>query len=153
MLTSSHSDRGDEGASLLSDTTSDIESFHYLEKSPINRRSPSTCRSTVRSLFSALLPPFHFRFTFRFIRYLVAIAAAILVFRLLFVHGPRLPTRLQRPFSNKAAYRLERPIDTRIIGLIFFGRRDRALILDCYLKNNLVSSGGWLDEVVLGVKY
>lgn len=35
--------------------------------------------------------------------------------------------------------------------MIFFGRRDRASILDCYLKNNLVSSGGWLDEVVLGV--
>jgi hypothetical protein len=46
---------------------------------------------------------------------------------------------------------LERPKDTRIIGLIFFGRRDRASILDCYLKNNLVSSGGWLDEVVSGV--
>jgi hypothetical protein len=81
VLASSHSDRGDEGASLLSDTTSDIESFHYLEKLPINRRSPSTCRSTIRSLFSALLPLFHFRFTFRFIRYLIAIAAAIIVFR------------------------------------------------------------------------
>jgi hypothetical protein len=46
---------------------------------------------------------------------------------------------------------LERPKDTNIVGLIFFGRRDRASILDCYLKNNLVRSGGWLDEVVWGV--
>ena len=35
--------------------------------------------------------------------------------------------------------------------MIVFGRRDGASILDCYLKNNLVSSGGWLDEVVWGV--
>jgi hypothetical protein len=145
------SDRGDEGAGLLFNTTSDTESFHHLEKSTANRRSPSKRRPAIRSLSSTLLPLYHFRFTFRFIRYLIAIAAAILVFGLLLVHDPRLPTKLPHPFSNKAAYRLERPKDTRIIGLIFFGRRDRASILDCYLKNNLVSSGGWLDEVVWGV--
>jgi hypothetical protein len=94
-----------------------------------------------------LLPLYHFRFTFRFIRYLIAITAAVLVFELSSIHGLRLPTKLSHLFSNKAACRLERPKDTRIIGLIFFGRRDRASILDCYLKNNLVNSGGWLDEV------
>lgn len=119
-ITRTMSDRGDEGASLLSNTTNDIESFHYLEKSPINRRSPSSYRSVIRSLSSALLPLFHFRFTFRFIRCLIAIAAAVLVFRLSFVHDPRLPTKLQRPFSNKAAYWLKRQKDTRIISLIFF---------------------------------
>jgi hypothetical protein len=35
--------------------------------------------------------------------------------------------------------------------LIFFDRRDRVSIFDCYLKNNLVSSDGWLDEVGWGV--
>jgi hypothetical protein len=79
-------------------------------------------------------------------------AAAVLVFGLLFVRGPRLPTKLQRPFTNKAAYRLERPKDTGIVGLIFFGRQDRASIHDCYLKNNnLVSSGGWLMRLTGGV--
>jgi hypothetical protein len=100
-------------------------------------------------LFAACPPRsylfYHFRFTFRVIRYLIAIAAAVLI------HGPRLPTKPQHPLSNKAAYRLERSKDTKIVGLIFFGRRDRASILDRYLKNCLVSSGGWLDEVVWGV--
>jgi hypothetical protein len=151
VTTRAMSDRGEEEAGLLSNTASDIESFHHLEKSTVNPRSPSNRRSVMRSLSSTLLPLYHFRFAFRFIRYLVAIAAAVLVFGLSFAHGPRLPAKLPHPFSNKAAYRLERPKDTRIIGLIFFGRRDRASILDCYLKNNLVSSGGWLDEVVWGV--
>lgn len=29
-----------------------------------------------------------------------------------------------------------------------FGRIDRISILDCYLRQNLVSNGGWLDEVI-----
>lgn len=40
-----------------------------------------------------------------------------------------------------------KPEDFKIIGLIFFGRPSVVAILDCYLKNNLVSNGGWLDEV------
>ena len=145
------SDCGNEVAGLLSSATSDIESFHHLEKSTANPRSASNRRSFMRSLSSTLPPLYHFRLTFRFIRYLVAIATTVLIFGLFPAHGPRLPTKVPHPFSNKAAYRLERPKDTRIIGLIFFGRRDRASILDCYLKNNLVSSGGWLDEVAWGV--
>ncbi|KAI9796671.1 MAG: hypothetical protein M1825_006520 [Sarcosagium campestre] len=35
----------------------------------------------------------------------------------------------------------------RVVALVFFGRRDRVSILDCYLKENLVSNGGILDEV------
>ena len=46
---------------------------------------------------------------------------------------------------------LEKPRGYKIIGLIFYGRRDRAAILDCYLKENLAINGGWLDEVVWGV--
>ncbi|KAI9890760.1 MAG: hypothetical protein M1814_003690 [Vezdaea aestivalis] len=36
---------------------------------------------------------------------------------------------------------------TAIIGLIFYGRRDRVSILNCYLKRNLKSNGGVLDGV------
>ena len=41
----------------------------------------------------------------------------------------------------------EKPEGFKIIGLIFFGRPSVVSILDCYLKKNLVSNGGWLDEV------
>jgi hypothetical protein len=50
-----------------------------------------------------------------------------------------------------ASARYQKPVGPKIIGLIFYGRRDRAAILDCYLKRNLVTNGGWLDEVVWGV--
>lgn len=42
----------------------------------------------------------------------------------------------------------EKPTGFKIIGLIFFGRPPVVEILDCYLKRNLVSSGGFLDEVL-----
>ena len=41
----------------------------------------------------------------------------------------------------------EKPEGFKIIGLIFFGRPSVVEILDCYLKKNLVSRGGWMDEV------
>ncbi|KAL8720662.1 MAG: hypothetical protein Q9181_007868, partial [Wetmoreana brouardii] len=40
-----------------------------------------------------------------------------------------------------------KPVDFKIVGLIFFGRPPNIAILDCYLKKNLVSNGGFLDEV------
>ncbi|OAA34324.1 hypothetical protein NOR_08540 [Metarhizium rileyi] len=36
----------------------------------------------------------------------------------------------------------------KIIGLVFFGRRATVSILDCYLKRNLATNGGLLDEVI-----
>ena len=42
----------------------------------------------------------------------------------------------------------EKPKGFKIIGLIFFGRPPVVEILDCYLKRNLVSNGGFLDEVL-----
>jgi hypothetical protein len=145
------SNRDEEGASLLSNTSSDVGSFHGDKKLTDNQISTSTRKSVTRSLSSAFLPLARLRIASRLIRYLVASAAAFLIFGLLFVHGPGLPAKIPYPFSDSAAHRLERPKDTKIVGLIFFGRRDRASILDCYLKNNLVSNGGWLDEVVWGV--
>lgn len=43
--------------------------------------------------------------------------------------------------------RWDKPDDFKIIGLIFFGRPSVVAVLDCYLKKNLVSNGGFLDEV------
>ena len=42
----------------------------------------------------------------------------------------------------------KKPEGFKIIGLIFFGRPIVVEILDCYLKRNLVSNGGFLDEVL-----
>ena len=139
--------RDEEGASLLSNTSIDTDSPQDEEK--VNPLSTSKRKSVLHGM--SMLHLCRFRATLRQIRSLIALAAAILIFGLLFVHGPRLPAKLQQPFSNKAASRLQRPKDTKIVGLIFFGRRDRASILDCYLKKNLASKGGWLDEVVWGV--
>lgn len=40
-----------------------------------------------------------------------------------------------------------KPEGVKIIALIFYGRPETVSILDCYLKQNLVSNGGFLDEV------
>ncbi|TFB00788.1 hypothetical protein CCMA1212_007443 [Trichoderma ghanense] len=43
----------------------------------------------------------------------------------------------------------KRPSDaTKIMGLIFYGRRSTVSILDCYLKRNLAKNGGILDGVI-----
>ena len=139
--------RDEEGASLLSNTSTGVDSSQDEEK--VNPLPTLESKSVLYGL-STILQLRRFRAT-RQVRNLVALAAAILIFGLLFFHGPRLPTKLPQTFSNKAANRLQRPGGTKIVGLVFFGRRDRASILDCYLKNNLVGKGGWLDEVVWGV--
>lgn len=43
--------------------------------------------------------------------------------------------------------RFEKPEGFKIIGLIFYGRTATIAVLDCYLKKNLASNGGFLDEV------
>ncbi|RMD41666.1 hypothetical protein DV735_g3432, partial [Chaetothyriales sp. CBS 134920] len=40
-----------------------------------------------------------------------------------------------------------KPEGIKVIGLVFFGRRDRVEIMKCFLEKNLVENGGWLDEV------
>jgi hypothetical protein len=46
-----------------------------------------------------------------------------------------------------ANHGLVKPVGVPVIGLIFFGRRDRVEVLRCYLERNLVTNGGWLDEI------
>ena len=91
-------------------------------------------------------------------RYLCAAVAVFIVLGWLFVPtGPR-PSRHRsynpRPTQSPVEHeplRLARPEDTKIIGLVFYGRRDRSSILDCYVRQNLRTNGGWLDEVAWGV--
>ncbi|KAH7129996.1 hypothetical protein B0J13DRAFT_588213 [Dactylonectria estremocensis] len=42
----------------------------------------------------------------------------------------------------------KRPKNIKIMGLVFYGRRQSVSILDCYLKRNLAKNGGMLDGVI-----
>lgn len=59
----------------------------------------------------------------------------------------KLPTSSTSPKNASSLTPWEKPTEFKIIGLIFFGRPPVIEILDCYLKRNLVSNGGFLDEV------
>lgn len=48
---------------------------------------------------------------------------------------------------NRQGQEFKKPQGFKIIALIFYGRAPVVAILDCYLKKNLVSNGGFLDEV------
>ncbi|OKL63469.1 hypothetical protein UA08_01796 [Talaromyces atroroseus] len=70
---------------------------------------------------------------------------------------PSLPRPKQPPSTGKSSSgedlvstlsTTQKPKGLRVVGVIFYGRRDRSSILECYLRQNLVSSGGWLDEVI-----
>jgi hypothetical protein len=41
----------------------------------------------------------------------------------------------------------KKPAGVKVVAMIFYGRRRAVDILDCYLQQNLVSNGGYLDEV------
>jgi hypothetical protein len=45
----------------------------------------------------------------------------------------------------------QKPDRSKVVALIFYGRKDRVEILRCYLERNLVSNGGWLDEIHWGM--
>lgn len=49
---------------------------------------------------------------------------------------------------DHSAAALTKPAGTRVVGVVFYGRRDRSSLLECYLRKNLASNGGWLDEVI-----
>lgn len=74
--------------------------------------------------------------------------------------GFKIPRLKRPPFSSPAiepssgngtVKNWEKPSGFKIIGLIFFGRPSVVAVLDCYLKKNLVTNGGWLDEVHFAV--
>lgn len=62
---------------------------------------------------------------------------------------PMRPAQVQSsaPPTGVQSHRFEKPADFKIIALIFYGRRATIAVLDCYLKKNLLSNGGFLDEV------
>jgi hypothetical protein len=88
--------------------------------------------------------------------YAAALIALIIFGWALYPRRPPPPPifRPDPPVSNNLTFpelSIHKPQGIKVIGLVFYGRRSRASILDCYLRRNLASSGGWLDEVIWGV--
>lgn len=51
------------------------------------------------------------------------------------------------PKNANSTQKWTKPENLKIIALIFYGRPETVSILDCYMKQNLASNGGFLDEV------
>lgn len=69
------------------------------------------------------------------------------------------PPKLQPPLESEDGYgkiydeeiELNTENSVKVIGLVFFGRRELVEILDCYLQRNLKANGGLLDEIIFVV--
>jgi hypothetical protein len=59
------------------------------------------------------------------------------------------PSSFQETYQGSGA--LQKPERSKVVALIFYGRKSRVEILRCYLERNLVGNGGWLDEIHWGV--
>jgi hypothetical protein len=97
------------------------------------------------------------RVFFRALGWLIVLAATAIVlesYSFGLLQGHFTSIRHTKPASYQpipASVRYQKPVGPKIIGLIFYGRRDRVAILNCYLQRNLVVNGGWLDGVIWGV--
>ncbi|KAH9890866.1 hypothetical protein F4778DRAFT_372114 [Xylariomycetidae sp. FL2044] len=60
---------------------------------------------------------------------------------------PRLATNetLGDSFAPNGGW--QKPKDIKIIGMVFYGRKQYVDILDCYLQQNLAVNGGYFDEI------
>ena len=95
-------------------------------------------------------------FNKRWITFLVSVFIALLV---LVSYRPREITRTLSSTTSSSApgawpsavlvngTTFLKPRDFKLIGILFFGRRASVSILECYLRANLVSHGGFLDEM------
>ncbi|KAI4289861.1 MAG: hypothetical protein L6R35_000863 [Caloplaca aegaea] len=90
------------------------------------------------------LPPTHHRLhqLLKPVSVLLLLAAAIITTTCL-LHTPKLS-----PLSQPTLPIPVIPESFRVVGLVFYGRRDRVEVLDCYLKQNLLSNGGLLSEII-----
>ena len=119
------------------ESTDDVESLqlHDFKRQGYDRRDWSP-----QGLASKVLP------AWRRTCYLVilsSIISLVILGGLLFsrqVNGPtQNPKRILRKWTKPEGF--------KIVGMVFYGRPATVSILDCYLKRNLVTNGGFLDEV------
>ena len=74
---------------------------------------------------------------------LTSVFSLLFLGSLLFSRKANGPTQNPKQISRKWA----KPEGFKIVGMVFYGRPATVSILDCYLKRNLVTNGGFLDEV------
>ena len=80
-------------------------------------------------------------------RYLVVISSVVSFFLLLVYFWPyKLDNTKQNALPRTSQW--IKPEGFKIVGMVFYGRPPTVSILDCYLKRNLISNGGFLDEVL-----
>lgn len=56
--------------------------------------------------------------------------------------------KVSSPTSSSTLRVDGKPNNLTISGFVFYGRRDRVETMHCYLERNLVTNGGWLDNVI-----
>ncbi|KAF5680015.1 hypothetical protein FHETE_557 [Fusarium heterosporum] len=85
----------------------------------------------------------------------LAVAACFLLYLLgLLFYTYRFPaftiidTHTRLAIESSSHPQLIKPENTTVSGLIFFGRKSRVEIMQCYIERNMVDNGGWLDEVL-----
>ena len=54
-----------------------------------------------------------------------------------------------KPSDVRPQYEL--PANVKVIGMVFYGRRQTVRSLDCYLRRNLKKNGGMIDEVIFAM--
>lgn len=143
------SEAGIEETGLLRSTSFEIDDVDATK--PLNTNSPSSSDDFRRLQINlkALLSwfrPFRLKHIFICSMLMCGLIIGALLFRKPTVIITRKIFNSIEP-SSANVEKWSKPADFKIIGLVFFGRPSVVAILDCYLKKNLVSNGGFLDEV------
>ena len=138
-----------EQQGLLQPESFDLDDLDSSEPAHPNghARYPGEEHSRLRKTFnSSWLRP-------RYVLFALATVAALLLIGVGINRGRGLRLTKDPPYippsrpPTSPSKQWAKPSEFKIVGLIFFGRPSVVAILDCYLKRNLVSNGGWLDEV------
>lgn len=141
------SEAGIEETGLLRSTSFEIDDVEAIKQ--LNTNSPRRGNDfrRLRINLKALLSWFRPKHVFICSVLLcgLIIAGALLFKRPDFIIARKIFNSIEPPNAN--AEKWSKPAGFKIIGLVFFGRPSVVAILDCYLKKNLASNGGFLDEV------
>lgn len=81
---------------------------------------------------------------------LASVLTAFLLFMILYALTPSIRSQSHihgQAGLNTTTADLVKPEGFKIIAIVFYGRQKTVEILDCYLRQNLVVNGGFLDEV------
>lgn len=113
--------------------------------------TPSVALQTAREAYSHTIPRFRMRWVAALIVSTAAIVLSLTYLRAnteVAASASSIPSASSVPSAVLVdGTTFQKPEGFKIIGLLFFGRRATMSILECYLRNNLVAYGGFLDEI------